>query len=341
MVQDKAATQEHAATQAVAPRRRSETWHRLVFALILAFLLLVIVLLPFALGSLMGYVLRPQSNRVYSLLGAGASPDPSHVRLHLDVLSVDEWGRSVQIRVSGNHICEQRCQFSDQVVFVASPESGDLAEGLPASDSVDLPSSGSRATQTITLPVVGQPVLFPFDTYRLGLGVMLHRVAADGSSQDLSENDARGRLFLSMQTHVSRAIMHDPAPESAQALGLETPGSEYVGTWAVTFERPAYLKILTILLVLLVVVAASYAVFLRPLAELVINAGALVLGVWGIRSILLGSSPPNGTLVDIALSMVIFFLLIAIATRALSFHRSRGDVRLRRRKPASPADDEP
>jgi len=314
-------------------------WHKLSFVLILAFLLLVIALLPFALSSLLGYIIRPQSNRIYSLFGANAAPAAAHARLHLDILSLDEWNSSAQIRVAGSHICEVPCTQTDQISFVASPELGDLAEGLPPSQSVSFPPNGTRVTQVITLPVVGQPIRFPFDTYRLGLGVIFEGFETDGTTHVLTEKGAEGHLFLTLQTHVVRTVMGNPTPESTESLGLEAPGAVYVDGWEMSFERPAYLKVLTVLLVLLVVVAAIYAVFLRPLAELVINAGALVLGIWGIRSILLGSSPPSATLVDLTLSMVILFLLLAIVARALWYHRTRGQVHLRRTRRGSPTDD--
>ncbi len=56
---------------------------------------------------------------------------------------------------------------------------------------------------------------------------------------------------------------------------------------------------------------------MRPLDQLIINSGALVLGVWGIRSILLGTGVPGFTAVDLALAVVILFLLATITVRTL------------------------
>jgi hypothetical protein len=58
-----------------------------------------------------------------------------------------------------------------------------------------------------------------------------------------------------------------------------------------TFTRPLWLQILTVLLILLITAAASYAVFIEPVSQLVVNAGALILGIWGTRTILVGSAP--------------------------------------------------
>ena len=61
----------------------------------------------------------------------------------------------------------------------------------------------------------------------------------------------------------------------------------------------------------------TYAVFLRPLDQLIINAGALILGVWGIRVVLFGTTLPGLTAVDLALWSVILFLLLTITVRTL------------------------
>ena len=77
-----------------------------------------------------------------------------------------------------------------------------------------------------------------------------------------------------------------------------------------------------------------YAVFMRPLDDLVINCGGLILGVWGIRSILSPSNPAYLTAVDLALSVVILFLLGAITMRALQHVHRRSELRLFRRRAA-------
>ena len=94
------------------------------------------------------------------------------------------------------------------------------------------------------------------------------------------------------------------------------------------------------MLVLLITSAAAYSVFLRPLHDLVMNSGALVLGVWGIRSILTPSNLTYITAVDLALSMVIIFVLGALTTRALLYVHDQAELSLigrRRRKPPGPA----
>jgi hypothetical protein len=75
---------------------------------------------------------------------------------------------------------------------------------------------------------------------------------------------------------------------------------------------------------------------MRPLHELVINAGGLVLGVWGIRAILTTDKAAYLTATDLALALVILFLLGAITVRALEFCYGRSEVSLRPRRRARP-----
>lgn len=89
---------------------------------------------------------------------------------------------------------------------------------------------------------------------------------------------------------------------------------------------------LGVLLVLLIAAAAAYTVFLRPLHDLIVNGGALVLGVWGIRAILTPSSASFMTAVDLSLALAIVFLLGAIVVRALLFVHDRGGLEIFRRR---------
>jgi hypothetical protein len=117
---------------------------------------------------------------------------------------------------------------------------------------------------------------------------------------------------------------------SPVSVDVRRPGGhpEYAAAYALTFERPRYLRVLTVLLVLLIAAAAAYSVLLRPLGDLIVNSGALVLGVWGVRAILVPINLHFLTAVDLALSMVILFLLGGLSIKALVLVHDRGDLRI-------------
>jgi len=79
-------------------------------------------------------------------------------------------------------------------------------------------------------------------------------------------------------------------------------------------------------LVVLVSLAAVYAVILSPLRDLNISAGALILGVWGIRAIVLGANLAGFTVIDLSLMLVNLFVLVAISWRTLQHLHDRGEL---------------
>jgi hypothetical protein len=187
---------------------------------------------------------------------------------------------------------------------------------------VSMPSSTQPISTSVQLPLRGHPVRYPFDEYELWLGVIPERELADGRVIHQGMAEATGTWFLTVQEKLPRLTLTENA--EVDPTRMETDDNErmdlhYAFVHRFTFQRPAYLRVLSLLLVLLVTAAAAFAVFLRPLQELVLSAGGLVLGVWGIRSIISPSSQAFVSAIDLSLALVILFLLGAIAVRALTF----------------------
>ena len=317
----------------MANARTNRMGHRAALAVVATILLGIIVLLPFAIGSALGELLRPEASHRYSIAPSGvpAAADRSHLYVH--IVGIDQWQRTATLRVSGSYVCETSCTWDDRFLFVAALATGQVeareAQGLPPSQAVTFPPTGRELTQILTLPVVGDPIRFPFDRYRLGLGVIMQRVFASGTIQAVSPEDAVGRVFITLDADVPQTSARISVAADPNDLGLTTTGYQYIAVTEAIFVRPLYLKVMTVTLVLLAAATAAYAVFLRPLDELVINSGALILSIWGIRAILVGATPPGLTAVDLSLSMIILFLLTAISARALQYHRGRAAIHLR------------
>jgi len=304
--------------------------HRLGVMLTATLLLFVIVMIPMLVSSVGEELFQRPDGLTYSLTPR-EPPAPDHSRLHLTAAALDEQQRQLTFRVSGHHLCATACPWSDRVLFFSlHPDEDDDVEGLPPSAAVTLASTDVEITDTIHLPVHGHPLRYPFDAYDLTLSVVLQRVQPDGTVQTLSPAEARGRLFLSVHERLPRLEMEPPQPIDPPAVQRPDLPYQYLYVDAITFERPLYLKALSILLVLLISAAAAYAVFIGPLHDLLINCGTVVLGVWGIRSILTPSNQTYVTALDVSLAMVIVFLLGAIAARTLRFSHERSGLHLRR-----------
>ena len=151
---------------------------------------------------------------------------------------------------------------------------------------------------------------------------MLEREFEDGRVTRLGTSEAAGVWYLTFQEKLPRLTLIETAeidPASMETVDNERMDLHYAFVHRFTFQRPAYLRVLGLMLVLLVAAAAGFAVFLRPLQELVLSAGSLVLGVWGVRSIISPSNHGVVTAVDLSLALVILFLLSAITVRTLVF----------------------
>ena len=95
------------------------------------------------------------------------------------------------------------------------------------------------------------------------------------------------------------------------------------------WQRPVYLRIVTILLVILISASAVFALGLRTLHELVLGIGGIILGIWGVRSVVVQTELPDVTLIDLILAFVMLVLLLALSIRAARFFFVQSGLRRR------------
>lgn len=301
--------------QPAPPGRRLR--HRTAYLLIVLLLLFIVVLLPFAVASMLSDF-RSMDTPNHSIAAIDGQPiDRSSVAV--DLIGMNEWEGTVTVRVTAHQECAGPCRWRDRYRFVSIWGDDFQPSDRPTVEQITVPESPPVITRTFTLPISGDPLRYPFDRYAMALGIAMDRLYPDGREETLTEAQAAGYATIWASARIPRIRVQppaDPAPSDPETQA--TAGQQrYLFVDVIRFDRPLYLKVLTIFLVLLVTAAAAYAVFLRPLDQLIINAGALILGVWGIRVILLGTTMPGLTAVDLALWSVILFLLVTITIRTL------------------------
>jgi hypothetical protein len=296
-------------------------------------LLAIAVTLPFSLASIVDNVLGPATGKVFPLIkDPPTSVAPTFSRLHLALTSIDETRLTATLRASGHHTCSE-CAWTDRVLFVSLASDDGDAEGLPPSTSVMLPRSSEGVSKLIELPLRGFPIRYPFDRYDLTMAVALQRLYPDERIETLSPEQTRRHLSLSLQELLPSLLMSAPEPVDAAALRSPEDPVHYAAAYHVSFERPRHLRVLAVLLVLLIASAAAYSVFLRPLTDLIVNSGAVVLGIWGVRAILTPGNIYYLTAVDLSLSIIILFLLGGLAVKALMHAHDKGGLQILRRPP--------
>jgi len=289
--------------------------------------LAIILLVPIAVIDLFDNVIKPSEDSVYSI-AADVPPAPAYSRMHLDVLALDEVQKLATVRVSGFHFCAQNCDYKDKVIFYSISADGKGADGLPPSESITLPATSGEFGARFQLPIASNLIRYPFDRSALAIGVVLQRISADNKTTTVLPAEAKNQLFVTLQEQIPRVKMNRPKAIDPQTVQPTKVKADYIYVSKMEFYRPVYLKILVVFIVLLITIAAIYAAILRPFDQLIINAGALVLGIYGIRSLTVGSYPTDTTIVDILLTAVAFFLLCTIAVRGMGYLHLKGGLHL-------------
>ena len=299
--------------------------HRASFFILGAVLLGTLALLPIALGGVLADVLEI-SRPTYFVFGDHEREDSDRVLLNLSMVSLDEWQRMVTIQVSGHRDCAAGCTGTDRVQFMSIPISTEDGEGLPPYAIVAFPPGERSVTDQLRLPVSEHAIRYPFDKAGLRLGVVAQRSNADGGFRTVLPEPAKRFLFLSLNGSIPRAVMARPRPIPLDRVHVDDPAWQFAAVWQVDFTRPLYLQVVAVVLVVLVSLAAVYAIVLAPLRDLAVSAGALILGVWGIRAIVLGANLAGFTVIDLSLMVVILFLLVAVTWRTLQYLHDRGEL---------------
>jgi hypothetical protein len=291
--------------------------------------LATIVLLPFAVRSAIEDLTTPPTPRLYRL-GPPQQPAPQHLRIHLIVAALDVAQQSATIDVTAYQVCPATCTDAFALQLISAFAEGPHDEGVPPSATVSIPAQGTEINTTIHLPLQGTPIRYPYDTYDLAFGAVIARVPATGAPQPLTPAEVgwggEGQVFLTLEEKVAGLDMTAPRELSVDQVPIVGSVFPFLVVSKEVFTRPLYLRVLAVLLVLLVVAAAAYAIFIQPVDQLVINVGALLLGIWGVRNVLVGQAGPPITAVDLSISLVMLFLLAAVAMRTLTYLYARSGL---------------
>ncbi|MFM8592886.1 MAG: hypothetical protein ACKOCK_00635 [Chloroflexota bacterium] len=311
---------------------RRRAW--VAFAITSIVILGVLVLLPVAVNSLFQDVQLSTGRQLYDVF-TGQPYDPTAADesaeeptfLNIAFVGLEESDRTATLIVSGHRKCTIPCPRLRLTLFaMGNPEAKRM--GLPPSVEIFSENPGA-ITSEVVLPVEGDPQRYPFDTYRITLGLLAEIELVDGSWMPVPKMqiDRTGSVFT-LQDQVNRLVMEKPIAMTPNQMF--SPGDPYVMLAAeeIKFKRPAHIQILSVLLVLLITTSGFFALFMRALPDLLLGIGGIILGIWGVRNVVVQGNLPDITLIDSILSIVILLLLLVVAIRAARFFLAtvRGDA---------------
>lgn len=312
--------------------------HRVALGLTATMAATVLIMLPFAMRSMVAVLTGAQHGPLYDLLANGEvtpvdrdteATETGRSYFNIAVVGIDEAAGSATFAVSGNRQCPGECP-AVALTLLSLDDNASLRRGLPPSATVDLSPAELVFSESVTLPVRGRPALYPFDTYELWLGFAVALTTPEGTPIRPNLEDLAQRVTFTLQSQVPDLVMDPPRPVHPDRAMSETDPFALPLVEELRLERPLYLKILASLLVLLIAASGIIALLTRSIDDLLLGIGGLILGVWGIRSVLVTQPLAGVSAVDLALSLVILFLLLGLMARLVRHFHQRSELHWRR-----------
>ncbi len=296
----------------------SHLWPRLALVQAVLLLAAVVVALPVAFRSMGLLLTEGQTRTLYEFpsgQAATAALEESESYFNIAAIDLDEDKGSITLAISGHRICPDVGCSTLNLTLVSLEDDADVRRALPPSAPMTLTPDQEIFSQTIQLPVRGQPSQYPFDDYLLWLG-LAGTVVEDGKKIDLIPELLAKRAVITTQNQLRDFLMVPPVEIDPDQVTAMNDPQDFVGVQELHFERPVHQEILAVLLILLIAVSAIMAVAMRNMTDLIVGIGSLILGIWGVRSVLVPSSLPVVTSIDLALSVIILFVLLGLIVRS-------------------------
>jgi hypothetical protein len=302
------------------PRRKP----LLAFIFTLAVVVVVLVMLPAAVESMVMELRGQAADHIYDLF-TGQEVDvakivgPETAFANVTVTNLDEASRMATLTVYGNRVCEAVCPELTATFYSIGNESA-RRRGLPPSASITIPGETGSYTYTIELPIKGTPQRYPFDDYTILLGLVVSATLPDGTQRLIDSPELMERtVSLTLEDLVVRLNMIPPQPVDPAAVRSPSDPTEFLLVDMLQWQRPRYLRILSVLMVILISASGVFALSLRSLPELVLGIGGIILGIWGVRSVVVQSPLPDVTLIDLILGFVMLALMLVLTMRAARY----------------------
>lgn len=290
-------------------------------------------MLPFIFRSVFSELIWRQGRVLYDgITGERLAERPEEISeedvnfIVVSVLDIDRDAGMATLDISGNRRCTPgQCPRID-VSFYALDKNAVSRRGVPPVQTVTLMPDVIMFSQRFTLPVDGAITMYPLDRYRLWLGASVISTSAGEAPREVSARQFDGNSVITIQNLVEGLDMSQPTPIPPDQVRSPTDPYAFVSVLDLEFREPAYIVALSILLVAMISVSGAIAVATRDYRDLALGIGGLVLGVWGVRSVLAVSSTRSVTLLDLSLSVVILLLLLGFIIRSVRYFHVRSDL---------------
>ncbi len=307
-----------------APPPENHRWPRIGLLTTVVLIAGVVVALPFAFASMQTELLGREQETLFEFPSGETISVADAEQFALDedfynlaITSIDEESGTVAIAFSAERPCADECPAM-HVIVTSLGSNAPLRQGLPPSVTIDVAASQATLADSVTLPVEGWPSLYPFDTYTLRLGLSTRLAGSPNRTAERADRPTVGTV----QNASPDLLMETPVPLDPDDVAHASDADRYLGVMELTFHRPLYLRVMGVLLPLLVALSTALSLATRNVNDLLLGVGSLVLGIWGVRAVMVPGGYPVVTTIDLSLSLIIMLMLLALAIRsAFQLHR--------------------
>jgi hypothetical protein len=301
------------------------------FILTLIVVVLVLGMLPSTAISMIQELRTQAEGQLFDMFTGEQVPLNSAVTPHatfinVTVTNIDEASMMASLTLSGHRECPVACPETTATFYSIGNDAA-RRRGQPPSASVTVPADEGNYTYQVDLPIRGKPQRYPFDDYTLLLGVVVDNTFPGGITMPVTRAEVASHLVsFTLEDLVTRLDMVPPRTVDPAAVRSPNDPTDFMLVDELQWQRPRYLRILTVLLVLLISASGIFALGLRSLHELVLGIGGIILGIWGVRSVVVQSPLPDVTLIDLVLGFVMLILMLALAVRAARYFYLRSGL---------------
>jgi len=240
--------------------------------------------------------------------------------IEISLKDVDEMTQVVTIEISGERSCVAPCgAFEDKITFYGINEQTKDQRSHSKNASIIIPDANVPISSEIKLPFTGRLFLYPFDKYTFGVGINIERTYTGQPAKRLTPKDVEDSFEVSFSESVARMELQSFGAVNGADFKPRNVAEPYLFSAIAKFERPMHLKIIVTMVVLMIVLVSVYTMATRPFNELIIDVGAIILGIFGARELVIKDFPSDTTVVDTLFGMIVLYNLVVVVFRSI-FH---------------------
>jgi hypothetical protein len=281
--------------------------------------LVILGLLPFAVQSIIKDIKGIASEQQF--LTKDLDDRGQHFTdIEISLKEVDELSQVATLEISGERSCVAPCgAFEDKVTFYGINDQTKDQRSHSKSASIAIPDANVPISTEIKLPFTGRVFVYPFDKYTFGVGINIERTYTGQPAKLLKKDDIENNFEISFSESVSRMELKSFQTVDGAAYKPRNVTDPYLFSAIANFERPMHLKIIVTMVVLMIVLVSIYTMATRPFNELILDVGAIILGIFGARELVIKDFPSDTTFVDTLFGLIVLYNLVVVVFRSISY----------------------